>query len=97
MLTTIYAVRALRTALLKFGGEGDWETGGPHWYYLDNCVSGGEYELTMDKMINTMLMADPSEVTYFIGLVDAYRQSIWNAPFNKEFYSALARGFMQWP
>ncbi|GAH29755.1 unnamed protein product, partial [marine sediment metagenome] len=34
---------------------------------------------------------------YFVGLVDAYRQSIWNRPFNKDFFAALARGFMEWP
>ncbi|GAH32071.1 unnamed protein product, partial [marine sediment metagenome] len=35
-------------------------------------------------------------VLYFIGLIDAYRQSVWNQPFNKEYYAALARGFQEW-
>lgn len=65
-------------------------------YYLSNCV-GGDYELTMDAMINVMLTATPDEVQYFIGLVDAYRQSIWTRPFNEQFFGALAQGFMEWP
>ncbi len=56
----------------------------------------GATEFTMETLINTMLVADPEEVTYFIGLVDAYRTSIWNKPYNSEFYAALARGFETW-
>lgn len=68
--------------------------GALHWY-LVNCIVG--FELTMDALIITMLSANPEQVDYFVGLVDAYRQSIWNKPFNKSFYAALARGFMEWP
>ena len=50
-------------------------------------------ELTMSSLLNVMLSADADDITYFIGIVDAYRQSIWNKPFNEEFYAALARGF----
>ena len=56
-----------------------------------------EFTLTMEAILNTMLTADPYQVEYFVGLVDAYRQSIWNKPFNSEFFAALARGFMEWP
>jgi len=55
------------------------------------------YELTMDDIIQTMLVADPNQVEYFIGLVDAYRVSIWDRPFNQEFFAALSRGFKLWP
>jgi len=51
---------------------------------------------TMGGLLSLMLSAEPSEILYFIGIVDAYRQSVWNQPFNQEFYAALARGFMQW-
>ncbi|GAI59416.1 unnamed protein product, partial [marine sediment metagenome] len=34
---------------------------------------------------------------YFVGLVDAYRTSVWNREFNEEYFAALARGFMEWP
>jgi len=63
-------------------------------YYLRNCA-GGTFD--MDTLLSTMLGATPEQVTYFIGLEDAYRQSIWNKPFNSEFFAALARGFQEWP
>lgn len=59
-------------------------------YYFENCVGG---DLDMDTLINTMLTATPAQITYFVGLVDAYRQSIFNKPFNEDFFAALARGF----
>lgn len=54
-------------------------------------------DLTMQQIINTMFLANPTQVTSFVGLMDAYRQSIWNMPFNAEMWAAVARGFMQWP
>ena len=47
----------------------------------------------MDAIIYAMLTAEPDEVMYFVGLVDAFRQSVWNRPFNQEFFAAIARGF----
>lgn len=61
------------------------------WYWASQ---GGA--ITMDDILTTMLGANPNQVTNFVGLVDAYRQSIWNQPFNAEYYAALARGFMVW-
>lgn len=97
ILHITYALTELITAgqytiLENYPSAGEF----PIPYYMENCL-GGSYELSMDDIINTMLVADPDEVQYFIGLVDAYRQSIWNRPFNKEFFAALARGFMEWP
>lgn len=66
-------------------------------YQMYDIITGDGEEFSMDVLLNTMLQADPSQVTYFVGLVDAYRQSIWNKPFNKEYYAALARGFQEWP
>ena len=68
---------------------------GPWWWYFTNCIEAPTFD--MSSLINAMLLANPVEVEYFVGLVDAYRQSIWNRPFNKEFYAGLARGFEQWP
>lgn len=68
---------------------------GALYWYITHCIVG--YELTMDAILSTMLSADPTQVEYFVGLVDAYRQSIWNRPFDKDFFAALARGFMEWP
>jgi len=51
-------------------------------------------EVTMDSIVLAMLTATPDELKYFIGIVDAFRVSLWNQPFNVDFYAALARGFM---
>jgi hypothetical protein len=48
----------------------------------------------MDAILNAMLDATPSQYTKFIGIVDAYRVALWNAPFNADFYAALAQGFI---
>ena len=55
--------------------------------------SGMGVEVDMDAILSAMVTADFDELQTFIGLVDAYRVSLWNEPFNAEFYSALARGF----
>jgi len=63
-------------------------------YMMVNCLGGS---LEMSDIINTMLRASFDELQSFIGIEDAYRIALWNAPFNAEFYSALARGFQKWP
>ena len=63
---------------------------------IDELSSVEPAAVTMAAMINAMLLATPSEVQYFVGLVDAFRQSIWNKPFNEDFFAALARGFERW-
>jgi len=91
------AVNALTTALEIFADRlhGSFSenafTDMAYW----NSLAGGEFD--MDTLLSTMLQAEPDQVQYFVGLVDAYRQSIWNQPFNEEFFAALARGFEQWP
>lgn len=63
-----------------------------YWAWLE-VPDAEPYELTMDDILSVMVTAEPEQVNYFVGLVDAYRQSIWNKPFNEEFFAALARGF----
>lgn len=53
--------------------------------------------ITMQAIINAMFLANKTQVSSFVGLMDAYRQSIWNMPFNAEMWAAVARGFQQWP
>lgn len=65
-----------------------------HW--IDDNIGGGG-EVTMDTILTAMVSANFDELQKFVGVVDAYRVAIWNAPFNAEFYGALARGFQQWP
>jgi len=59
-----------------------------------DAMGGG---VTMDAMLNAMLSATFAELTKFVGLTEAYNVAVWNAPFNADFYAALARGFAKWP
>ena len=61
-------------------------------YINDNSAFEVE-EFEMEMLLSAMVTATPYELKYFIGLVDAYRQSVWNKPFNQEFFAALARSF----
>lgn len=63
-------------------------------YVISNCMGG---TIDMDDILNAMLAADFDELQKFIGIEDAYRLAIWNAPFNAEWYASLARGFQKWP
>lgn len=49
--------------------------------------------VSMSSIIMAMYEATPQELTSFIGLVDAFRQTIWNKPFPKEYFAEIARGF----
>lgn len=51
----------------------------------------------MDGLLNTMLTAKADQITEFVGIEQAYMAAIWNAPYNHEYYAALARGFREWP
>jgi len=63
---------------------------------MQDEYGNGGVEVTMDTILSLMVGASPDQLEYFIGLVDAYRQSLWNRPFNAEFFAALARGFAEW-
>ena len=63
-------------------------------YFLEHFAGG---DFSMDTLLTTMLEANPDQTLYFIGLVDAFRTSVWNRDFNEEYFAALARGFMEWP
>ena len=65
-----------------------------HWIDV-NWSAGGA--VNMDDMLNAMLTASFNQLQKFIGIEDAYRVALWNAPFNADFYAALARGFQKWP
>lgn len=52
--------------------------------------------VTMASILSAMYESTNTELLHFIGLVDAYRQSLWNKPFNQDFWAAIARGFEQW-
>jgi len=69
----------------------DPESAVPH--FLDAHTVDAAGDITMDAILSAMITADFDELQQFIGIVDAYRVSLWNEPFNAEFYAALARGF----
>ncbi len=59
-----------------------------------NWTSGAS--ITMDDILTEMLAASFSQLTSFMGITQAYKVAVWDAPFNEEYYAALARGFRVW-
>lgn len=78
--------------MLVFGNTGSTEPKRIP-YMMANCLGG---DIDMDAILNAMLAASFEELQKFIGIEDAYRSAVWDAPFNADFYAALARGFRQW-
>jgi len=68
-----------------------YDSDGANVWYLENCIDIPEVD--MAAILNAMLAAELDEIMYFVGLTDAYKQSVWNQEFNQEFFAALARGF----
>lgn len=64
--------------------------------YLKGMIDALEPTITMEQILAAMVAATPDDVMDFIGLVDAYRQSVWNRPFDSEFFASMARSFEQW-
>lgn len=62
--------------------------------YLNDNIGGGE--VTMDHILTAMMSATAGQITEFMGITQAYKVAVWDAPFNEEFYAALARGFKVW-
>lgn len=62
--------------------------------YLDAGIGGAE--VTMDAILTAMMSASFEQLTEFMGITQAYKVAVWDAPFNEEFYAALARGFKTW-
>lgn len=65
--------------------------------YIDsNAFNGGGGGVTMADILAEMMSASFEELTSFMGITQAYKVAVWDAPFNEEFYAALARGFKTW-
>ncbi len=58
--------------------------------------AGGGGEVTMAAILSEMMAASFEELTSFMGITQAYKVAVWDAPFNEEFYAALAREFKTW-
>ena len=92
------AIRRLQEGMYLLVGKNVPDTGDyalPYFLRTYTIETGGD-EFTMGLLLSTMSEASADELKYFIGLNDAYRQSIWDKPFDKEYFAALARGFEQW-
>lgn len=94
------AGQRMRDAAVHFGQDSFWGHGfRAYWYDAcnwinDNWPSGATVD--MDAILNAMLAATFEQLKSFVGITDAYRTAIWEAPFNQEYYAALARGFREW-
>ena len=88
----------LADAFENFLDKTDTEVEESHFFetiYWGNADAGGD-PLTMRAILDEMFTADNEELMQFIALVDAYRQSLWNKPFDVDYWAAVARGFEQW-
>ncbi len=65
-------------------------------YINDNGFGGGGGGITMADILAEMLSASFEELRQFMGITQAYKVAVWDAPFNEEYYAALARGFKTW-
>lgn len=94
----IVAVAWGADAIDKLCGHGIW---GDYNYLVPEmfhrCDPTEQAEFDMSALLSAMLTADPDEIQQFVGITDAYMQSIWNRPYSREFFAALGRGFMEWP
>jgi len=64
----------------KFESAGVWTNMYNAMHYVDENIGGDaeEYELTMDKILETMWDSDKLRNFHFINYIDAMRASIWN-------------------
>jgi hypothetical protein len=51
---------------------------------------------TMLQIINAMISSNPDELETFICIEDAFRASLWDKPFNYEWYAGMVRAFKSW-
>ena len=61
--------------------------------YLNDSIGSS---VTMSSILSAMMAATFEELTQFMGITQAFKVAVWDAPFNEEFYAALARGFKTW-
>lgn len=64
-------------------------------YYLEFCVGGDEYELTMEKIMDAVWESNKLESFFFINYIDAMRASIWNVEIQETKLAELYRHFSE--
>ena len=84
--------------LTTVGGDYNWCRNVRECMYWINRFAGGgaPAEVDMDTILTAMTTASFEQLTSFMGITQAYKIAVWDAPFNEEYYAALARGFRQW-
>jgi hypothetical protein len=54
------------------------------------------YELTMTDMLKAMNDAESHQPLLFVGYLEAYYASVWNASFDTEFFAELVKKWSIW-
>lgn len=68
-------------------------------YYLEHCTGGDpppEYELTWLKVIESYIAADDDHRSGWQLLVDAYKASMYDKPFDLEYHTMWVKRFKSW-
>jgi len=63
---------------------------------INNNWPEGGGGVDMDQILSAMVQSSFAQLTSFMGITQAYKTAVWDAPFNEEYYAALARGFKTW-
>jgi len=92
-----YIMDAIYALLSYYSGEGVFNYNCYNALKAGSDYTNGGGAVNMDSILSAMITATFEQLQKFIGIEDAYRVALWNAPFNAEFYAALARGFQKWP
>ncbi len=61
-----------------------------------NLCDGGEYELTLNKILGAYISAEELERRNHLLLTDAFRATMFDKPFDKEYHAFWVRTFKSW-
>lgn len=82
-----YAMYDLQSSMSAFLNiEDGWGDVHPFQEFVyQYCVTN------MENILKAMLQAEFTELKQFVGIVDAYRATIWDQPFEAQYYADLVR------
>jgi len=66
------------------------------WYEHTQDVGQGAPELNMAAILKAMENAEPHQPILFVGLLEAYYASVWNASFDEQFFAELVKKWSIW-
>jgi len=67
-----------------------------HWIDNNWPSNGNGYELTMQKIIDTMWESNPLEAFFFVNYIDGMRASIWNLEIQETHLRDIYTHFLSW-